>query len=128
MNISACLRRTINLTLIGCMLSLSVQAPVMARMIDNNQIAATAEVQQQRSEVKTILARSDVKSALLDYGVDSKDVENRVNQMTNSEISQIHHQLNQLPAGSGAGGAVLTVLLILILLEVVGVINIFPKI
>lgn len=127
MNISACLRRTINLALIGCMLSLSIQAPVMARMIDNNQIAATAEVQQQRSEVKTILARSDVKNALLDYGVDSKDVENRVNQMTNSEIAQIHHKLNQLPAGSGAAGAVLTVLLILILLEVVGAINIFPK-
>lgn len=128
MNISACLRKTINLSLIGCMLSLSIQAPVMARMIDNNQIAATAEVQQQRSEVKLILSRSDVKSALLDYGVDSADVENRVNQMTNSEISQIHKQLNQLPAGGGALGAVLTVLLILILLEVIGVINIFPKI
>lgn len=128
MNISACLRKTINLSIIGCMLSLSIQAPVMARMIDNNQIAATAEVQQQRDEVKTILARSDVKNALLNYGVDSKDVENRVNQMTDSEISQIHHQLNQLPAGGSAAGAVLTVLLILILLEVLGVINIFQKI
>lgn len=128
MNNSACLRKTINLTLIGCMLSLSIQAPVMARMIDNNQIAVTAEVQQQRDEVKVFLARDDVKSTLLAYGVDGADVDKRVNQMTDSEVSQIHDQLSQLPAGGDALGAVLTVLLILILLEVLGVINIFSRI
>lgn len=128
MNISACLKKTVNVMLIGCMLSLGVQAPVMARMIDNTQISEATEVQQKRADVKAVLARDDVKATLVDYGVDSADVENRVDQMTDSEIAQVHQQLNELPAGGGALGVVLTVLLILILLDVVGATNIFPKI
>ncbi|MDZ7684655.1 MAG: PA2779 family protein [Gammaproteobacteria bacterium] len=128
MNISAYLRKTVHVAIIGSILSLSIQAPVMARMIDNDQISASAQAQQQRSEVKAMLARDDIKRTLVDYGVDSTNVDNRVSQMTDSEIAQIHQHLSELPAGAGAAGAVLTILLILILLDVVGVTNIFPKI
>lgn len=128
MNISVYAKKIINSLLIGSLLSLSVQMPVTARMIDNNQIAAGAEVQQQRNEVKSILARSDIKQALLGYGVDSADVGNRVDSMTDSEVLQIHQHLSELPAGSSAAGTVLTVLLILILLEVLGVTNLFTRI
>ena len=108
--------------------TVSVQMPAMAGMIDNSQLSAQSELQIQRDELRSILAREDVRTAMLDYGVSNADIDQRINNMTPDELNQIHGQLASLPAGEGAGGAVLTVLLILILLEVLGVIDIFPRI
>lgn len=115
-------------TMIVAFTTVSVQMPAMAGMIDNSQLSAQSELQIQRDELRSILAREDVRTAMLDYGVSNADIDQRINNMTPDELNQIHGQLASLPAGEGAGGAVLTVLLILILLEVLGVIDIFPRI
>lgn len=106
----------------------SIQMPATAAPVDNSQLSAQTTLQLQRDEVRTLLDREDVRSALLGYGVTAGDAEQRINNMTESELGQIHDRMSSLPAGEGALGAVLTVLLIIILLDVVGVTDIFPRI
>lgn len=105
----------------------SIQMPAMAGMIDNNQLSMQSELQMQRDEVRSLLARDNVRSALLDYGVSAADVDNRINNMTESELTRIQTSMSSLPAGEGAAGTVLTILLILVLLEVLGVVDLFPR-
>lgn len=108
--------------------SATVQMPASAAPVSNSQLSIQSELQLQRDDVRTLLDREDVRSALLGYGVNASDAEQRINNMTESELRQIHDRMSNLPAGEGALGAVLTVLLILILLDVIGATDIFPRI
>jgi hypothetical protein len=74
------------------------------------------------------MARDDVRSAMLGYGVSADEVDTRINNLTESELLQIQNRMSQLPAGGDALGIVLTILLVLVLLDVLGVTNIFPRI
>lgn len=109
-------------------LTMSVQMPVLAGMIDNQQLSMESQLQMQRDEVRSMLAREDVRAALLGYGVAEEDLDQRISNMTESELLQVHDRLAMLPAGEGALGAVVTILLILIILDVLGVTDIFPRI
>jgi hypothetical protein len=110
-------------------LAASFQAPVMAAMVDNDQLAMQAQLQLQRDEVRSFMAREDVREAMLGYGVSSADVDARINNLTESELLQIQDRLAQLPAGGdGVLGAVVLILLILVLLDVLGTTDIFPGI
>jgi hypothetical protein len=111
-------------------LTVSLQTPVMADMIDNGQLAMQAELQMQRDEVRSFIAREDVRSTLLDYGVDTADIDSRIDNLTESELVQIQDQLAQLPAGADGGvlGAILIVILIFVLLDVLGATDVFPRV
>lgn len=123
------LKKTCAIAVAGVFLAASMQAPVMAAMVDNNQLAMQAELQLKRDEVRSFMARADVREALLGYGVNSDDVDARINNLSESELLQIQDRLAQLPAGGdGALGTVAVVFLVLILLEVLGTIDIFPGI
>ncbi len=106
----------------------SVHMPATAGPVGNQQLSMDSELQLQRDEVRHLMDREDVSSALLAYGVSPADAQKRVDNMTESELRQMHDSMSSLPAGGDALGAVLTVILILILLEVIGVIDIFPRI
>jgi hypothetical protein len=126
--------KTLRKSAIFCMmiafLSMSMQAPLMAGMIDNAELAMQAELQIQRDEVSAFKARDDVRSVLLDYGISSSDVDKRIANMTERELLQIQHQLADLPAGAdgGALGLVLGIILILVILDILGLTNVFPNI
>lgn len=115
-------------TLVVTFAAATIQMPAAAGPVGNSQLSAQSELQSQRNEVRTLLDREDVRSALLGYGVTAGDAEQRINNMTASELQQIHDRMGSLPAGEGALGVVLTVLLILILLDVIGATDIFPRI
>ena len=106
----------------------SIHMPANAGPVGNQQLSIDSELQLQRDEVRHLMDREDVRSALLSYGVSPADAQKRVDNMTESELRQMHDSMSSLPAGGDALGAVLTVILILILLEVIGVIDIFPRI
>lgn len=109
--------------------SFSFQAPVMADMIATPELAMQAELQMQRDEVRSFMARADVQSAMLGYGVSAADVNTRINNMSESELLQIQNQMAALPAGgNGAVGVVLAVILILVLLDLLGATDVFPNI
>ena len=122
-------RKTCILTMASVFLTASFQAPVMAAMVDNNQLAMQAQLQLQRDEVRSLMAREDVRDAMLGYGVSAADVDARINNLTESELLQIQDRLAQLPAGGdGVLGAVVLILLILVMLDVLGTTDIFPGI
>jgi hypothetical protein len=122
------IKKSLMYVLMTTFLAGSIHAPVMADIIDNKQLATQTELQMQRDQVRDLMARDDVRNALLAYGVTVGDVHDRINNLTETELLQIHNQLDVLPAGEGALGMILTVLLIFILLDLAGVTNLFPGI
>jgi hypothetical protein len=128
MKIAKMLRTPSILCIAVAMSTAGFQAPVLADMVDTADLVMQAELQIQRDDVRSFMARDDVRSAMLGYGVSADEVETRINNLTESELLQIQNRMSQLPAGGDALGIVLTILLVLVLLDVLGVTNIFPRI
>lgn len=122
------LKQSICYLLVTLMMMGGVTAQVQAAMISTGSIATEISSDLGREEIKSLLMRDDVAEKLSTMGVNTADVMDRVDAMSDAEISQLHQQMDNLPAGAGALGAVLLVLLILILLDVAGVTDIFPKV
>lgn len=122
------LKKPLMYTMMAAVMAGGISAPVAADMVDNKQLAMQSELQMQRNEIMNLMARDDMREAMLGYGISATDVENRINNLTEAELLQIQNQLDQLPAGEGALGAILTILLIFILLDLAGVTDIFPGI
>lgn len=123
------LRKTFIYSLIAVFLSTGLQAQVLAGMVGTQQLAVQSEVEQQRDEVRTLLARDEVRAALLAYGVDSDAADARVDNLNSAELQQIHQQLAQLPAGADSGlGIVLGIIFIFIVLDLLGATDVFPRI
>ena len=106
----------------------SVSMPAMADIVDTQTLAKQADLQMQRSDVRALMARDDVRGALAAYGVSAADLDSRVNNLTQSELLQIQHKLGALPAGGSAVGLVLGVILIFVLLDILGATDVFPSI
>ena len=111
--------------LVPCLLLSSMA--VRAEMIGTAQVLAPA-ADAQRERVDAFLAREDVQRQFEALGVSPADAAVRVASLTESELQQLSSRIDALPAGADGAGVVLTVLLILILLELVGAIDIFPRI
>lgn len=119
-------KRLIACLVITLFTSAGIQAPAYAAMVGTDQLAASSELQAKRHNLSQRLMRDDIKKQMLAMGVDTQQVQKRINSLTASEISQIQGKLDSLPAGGDALGTVALVLLILILLDIAGVTDIFP--
>lgn len=130
MTMTKMLRKPLVLTLFAATLTAGMQAPANAGLVDNDQLAAQAELQTKRDEIRTFMARNDVRAKLIDYGVNPTDVDARVNNLTEAELLRIQHQLDRMPAGADGGvlGAILIVILIFVLLDVLGATDVFPNV
>lgn len=110
--------------LVPCLLLSSL--PVRAEMIGTAQILAPA-ADAQRERVDAFLAREDVQQQFEALGVSPADAAARVASLTEAELQALSSRMDALPAGAGALEVVLVVLLILVILELVGAIDIFPR-
>ncbi|MDO9318570.1 MAG: PA2779 family protein [Gammaproteobacteria bacterium] len=128
MKISKLLRKPAVFAVVVALSAAGIHAPVMAGTIDTPEIAMQAELQMQRDDVRSIMARADVRDTMLGYGVSASDIDTRINNLTESELLQIQNQLAQLPAGGSAVGIVLGIILIFVLLDVLGATDVFPRI
>lgn len=128
MKISKLLRKPAVFAVVVALSAAGIHAPVMAGTIDTPEIAMQAELQMQRDDVRSIMARADVRDAMLGYGVSASDIDTRINNLTESELLQIQNQMAQLPAGGSAVGVVLGIILIFVLLDVLGATDVFPRI
>ncbi len=128
MNISKLIRKTFVFALIPTFLSLSMPTSLQAATVGNDQLAIESALQIQRDEVTTFMARDDVRSSLLGSGVSASDVDTRINNLSDSQILQIHAQMDTMPAGGEVLGTILVILVIFILLDVAGATDIFPGI
>jgi hypothetical protein len=118
-------KRTIALILsisLGCFSFGTVQAA----MVSNGQIINNMHQVNDKETLLQTLMRADVQAQLSDMGVNSADLESRIDQMTYEEIAQLNQQMAELPAGSGALGVVLVVFVVFVITDVIGATDIFP--
>jgi hypothetical protein len=121
------LRKTLQYSLISMFVLGSLQSH--AALVDNQQLAQQAQVEHQRDSLRSLLAREDVRAALLGYGVKEAAVDARVNQLSAAELQQMHTRLAELPAGASSGvGLILGIIFIFIILDLLGATDVFPRI
>ena len=105
---------------------------VSAAMIGTEMVS---EVNSSREEaariyVQSLLAREDVRDILIRQGLDPKEVQARVNSLTDEEVIRLADQIERLPVGGDAFGAILgvalIVFLILLITDILGLTDIFP--
>ena len=105
---------------------------VSAAMIGTEMVS---EVNSSREEaariyVQSLLAREDVRNILIKQGLDPKEVQARVDSLTNEELIRLADQIERLPVGGDALGTILgvalIVFLILLITDILGLTDIFP--
>jgi hypothetical protein len=102
----------------------------MAAMVGTESVIKADRAQNAREYLSSLLARQDVKNALLLQGIDPREAENRMASLTDEEAIRVADQLQELPAG----GDFFTVLLIVVFLvfvillitDITGYTDIFP--
>ena len=92
------------------------------QMLDEQTRATSIE------RIHSVVSQESVATQLAEYGVDADIISERLQGMTNAELLQLEHSLDQQIAGEGALGVIGAVFLVLLILELVGVTDIFKAI
>jgi hypothetical protein len=118
-------RRTLTLFLSLLMLAVSF-GQAQAAIIANNQVIEQIELASDKAALLQTISRMDVQEQLLNMGVNSADIESRINQMTQEEIAQLNQQFDELPAGGDILGIIVLIFIIFVITDVIGATDIFP--
>ncbi len=101
-----------------------------AAMIGTESVLDTSRGQQARVYLKSLLAREDVRAALVARGLDPLEAKSRIDSLSDAEAVNAAGRFDQLPAGSGILEAILIisflVFLILLITDIAGYTNVFP--
>ena len=93
--------------------------PALAALIGTDTFIDSAGAAGVRERLKQLVAREDVRAALLAQGIDPAEVHARVEGLTDPELSQIAGHVDQLPAAGDGVGFVIAVLLIVLVVIVI---------
>ena len=118
-------RRTLALLMSFSLLFASF-GQAQAAMMSNSQLINQAQQSNEKTTLLQTIRRADVQSQLLSMGVNTADIEKRVDQMTQAEVAQLNQQIDQLPAGSGVLGIVVLIFIVFVITDVIGATDIFP--
>lgn len=110
------------------LLNLSVAPYAAADVVTTDAILQNVQIDEKRADIQAFAARNDVRAQLLDLGVSESDITQRIANLSDAEILQMHGQLDSMPAGEGVLGTVIALLVIFMLLDMAGVTDIFPRI
>jgi len=91
----------------------------LAALINTETVLAENQSQEARDYLKQLLAREDVRSALIAQGIDPLEAEARIASLSDSEVIELADQIENLPAGQGVLGFVVVVLVIIVLVLVI---------
>lgn len=131
MNFSRKSTKSISVFLAVLMLVISVPfQPLLAAMVDTETAINLDRIQNTRDYLKKVLSRNDVQKTLMEQGINPLEAKARVDSLSDSEVSQIADQIDQLPAAGGALEAIVVaavlVFLALLLTDILGYTDIFP--
>jgi hypothetical protein len=103
---------------------------VLAAMIETDAaMGITAQGQEARNTIKSILAREDIQAALRAQGIDPLEAKARVDSLTDAEAVRIADQIEELPAGGnfliGILVAVGIIVVILAITDALGYTDVF---
>src|SRR5215510_2306970 len=82
-----------------------------AELIDTEAVLASSP-ETARAELRTLMARSDVRAELQRYGVDPNEAEARIATLSDAEVQQLHQKISQVPAGGDFVGVIVAILLL----------------
>jgi len=122
--------KPISILLIISMLMLSFPyKSAFAGMIETETVLDMAQGQEARNYLNQLLAREDVRTALIAQGIDPLEARTRVDSLSDAEVVSLADQVEQLPAGGNAVGAivgaVLVVFLVLLITDILGYTDVF---
>jgi hypothetical protein len=93
--------------------------PALAALIGTDAVADFPNARVDRDQVLQLLAREDVRAALLAQGLDPAEAQARVASLSEAEIREIAGRLETLPAGGDGFGTAIAVLLIILIVVVI---------
>ena len=103
---------------------------VLAKMVTAETILDAGRVSDARAYVDSILAREDVKAAMIAQGIDADEAMLRTRALSDAEIISLADHMESLPAGSGGFETFLIVglivFLVLLFTDISGATDIFP--
>jgi hypothetical protein len=102
-------------------------APSYAGMVSTDKSFTEQSVQIDRENLRSLMARDEVRSLLAGNGLNVEQAQQRVDVLTDKEARLLAEKFNEQPAG-GFLGALLIIGLVLIILELAGVTDIFTGI
>lgn len=88
------------LTIVFLLVSTSYQS-ASAAMIGTEKLLPAGNQQETREFLHQLMARDEIKSALIGQGVDPLEAQLRIQSLTDDEIRMIADKFDELPAGSG---------------------------
>lgn len=108
----------------------SFATPAQAAFVTTDQaLQQSSPAAQHRADFQAALARDDVRGTLGQWGIGSDEASARVQAMSDVEILAMASNIQNDPAGQGAGGAIIgaavTVFIVLLITDILGFTNVF---
>ena len=126
---TAILKRLLAAVLIVPIALVGIPQTVLAAPIGTQTVIELEAHQSQLDRVTAMLAREDVRQAMIQLGVSPEEAQQRVLALSPDELNLVEQHLNSLPAGGDTLLVILgIVFVVLLVLEVTGVIDIFKKV
>ena len=101
-----------------------------ATMVATGTVLEADKCRQSRDYLTSLLARDDIRAALIARGIDPQEAKARVDSLTDPEIMSLADRIDQLPAGGGALELFIVlaflVFVILLVTDIAGYTDIFP--
>jgi hypothetical protein len=103
---------------------------VMAAMVGTETVLDAVRVQNARERVRNLMAREDIRAALVNQGIDPREAAARAEALSDSEAVRLADATASLPAGGSALGiiiaAILIVFILLLITDILGYTDVFP--
>ena len=123
------LRNLVVVPVVSAALVCSGFSSVASASVISTQQALSADARTtMESDVRSSLARDDVRQAMLRLGADPLQADARVASLSDVELMKLQGQLDRLPAGGDALAVIGIVFVVLLILELTGVTNIFNRV
>lgn len=97
-----------------------------AGIVATDEVTALAGAASDRDRVSAFLARDDVSQAMQGQGVSPRAARERVDAMSDAEVTQLAGRIDQAPAGGDVLGVLFTVFIVLLVTDIMGLTKVFP--
>lgn len=115
---------------LAAILNTSIFIPVAQAALVETETVYNQQVQTQaHQQIDAFLAQEGVINQLTQWGVSPEEARARAAALSDAEAMNVAQQINELPAGQGAGavvGAVVFVFLVLLITDILGLTKVFP--
>jgi hypothetical protein len=103
----------------------------LAALVGTETVLDAARVQNARETLRSLMAREDIQTALVDRGIDPQEARTRAEALSDAEAVRLADTIESLPAGgmSAFGIVVATLLIVFIILlitDILGYTSVFP--